>query len=107
MIVIGGTMTQRARATAGTEQAPVLAPLAVLVSSALLVLSQLYLAIPLAPIIAEVLGRGGSATAAALGTTYALAYGLGFLIFGPLSDRYGRKPILVPGMAVLAIVTAG
>jgi MFS family permease len=42
-----------------------------------------------------------------LGTTYALAYGLGFLIFGPLSDRYGRKPILVPGMAVLAIVTAG
>jgi MFS family permease len=78
-----------------------------LVSSALLVLSQLYLAIPLAPIIAEVLGRGGSATAAALGTTYALAYGLGFLIFGPLSDRYGRKPILVPGMAVLAIVTAG
>jgi MFS family permease len=107
MIVIGGTMTQRARETAGTDQAPVLAPLAVLVSSALLVLSQLYLAIPLAPIIAEVLGRGGSATAAALGTTYALAYGLGFLIFGPLSDRYGRKPILVPGMAVLAIVTAG
>ena len=44
---------------------------------------------------------------AALGTTYALAYGLGFLIFGPLSDRYGRKPILVPGMAVLAVVTAG
>jgi YNFM family putative membrane transporter len=54
-----------------------------------------------------VLGRGGSAAAAALGTTNALAYGLGFLIFGPLSDRYGRKPILVPGMAALAIVTAG
>ena len=107
MIVIGGVMTRHARATAGTEQAPVLAPLAVLVCSALLVLSQLYLAIPLAPVVAEVLGRGGSATAAALGTTYALAYGLGFLIFGPLSDRYGRKPILVPGMAVLAIVTAG
>ena len=100
-------MTEHDRATVGTEQAPVLAPLAVLVTSALLVLSQLYLAIPLAPIVGEVLGRGGSATAAALGTTYALAYGLGFLIFGPLSDRYGRKPILVPGMALLAIVTAG
>jgi len=100
-------MTEHDRATVGTEQAPVLAPLAVLVTSALLVLSQLYLAIPLAPIVGEVLRRGGSATAAALGTTYALAYGLGFLIFGPLSDRYGRKPILVPGMAVLAIVTAG
>ena len=60
MIVIGGAMTRRARERAGTDQAPVLAPLAVLVCSALLVLSQLYLAIPLAPVIAEVLGRGGS-----------------------------------------------
>jgi MFS family permease len=42
-----------------------------------------------------------------LGTTYSLAYGLGFLIFGPLSDRYGRKPILVPGMVALALATAG
>jgi YNFM family putative membrane transporter len=53
------------------------------------------------------LGEDETAAAAALGTTYALAYGLGFLIFGPLSDRYGRKPILVPGMAVLAVATAG
>jgi MFS family permease len=29
------------------------------------------------------------------------------LIFGPLSDRYGRKPILVPGMVALALATAG
>jgi MFS transporter, YNFM family, putative membrane transport protein len=100
-------MTQRARAAVGSDQAPVIAPLAVLVSCALLVLMQLYLAIPLAPIMGDALGRGGPAAAAALGTTYALAYGLGFMIFGPLSDRYGRKPILVPGMAVLAVATAG
>lgn len=100
-------MTPRARATAGSDQAPVLAPLAVLVSCALLVLAQLYLAITLAPVIGEALGGAGPAAAAALGTTYALAYGLGFLIFGPLSDRYGRKPILVAGMAVLALATAG
>jgi MFS transporter, YNFM family, putative membrane transport protein len=100
-------MTPRARAEAGSEQAPVVAPLTVLVGSALLVLAQLYLAITLAPVIAEVYASGARAAAAAVGTTYALAYGLGFLIFGPLSDRYGRKPILVPGMVVLAVATAG
>ena len=96
-------MTPHARKVAGSEQAPVIAPLAVLVSCALLVLAQLYLAITLAPVIREVLGGSQEAAAAAVGTTYALAYGLGFLIFGPLSDRYGRKPVLVPGMAVLAV----
>jgi YNFM family putative membrane transporter len=99
-------MTPHERARAGSEQAPVVAPLAVLVSCALLVLAQLYLAIPLTPVVGEALGDDETAAAAALGTTYALAYGLGFMIFGPLSDRYGRKPILVPGMAVLAIATA-
>jgi MFS transporter, YNFM family, putative membrane transport protein len=100
-------MTPHQRAKAGSEQAPVLAPLAVLVSCALLVLMQLYLAIPLAEVISRVFGAGRPAAAAALGTTYSLAYGLGFLIFGPLSDRYGRKPILVPGMVALALATAG
>ncbi|HJY43508.1 MAG TPA: MFS transporter [Propionibacteriaceae bacterium] len=100
-------MTPHARKEAGSEQAPVIAPLAVLVSCALLVLAQLYLAITLAPVVREVLKASGEAAAAAVGTTYALAYGLGFLIFGPLSDRYGRKPVLVPGMVVLAVATAG
>ncbi len=100
-------MTTRTRGRPGSEQAPVVAPLTVLVASALLALSQLYLAITLAPVIGEVLGSDPSAVPAALGTTYALAYGVGFLIFGPLSDRYGRKPVLVPGMGALAVVTAG
>jgi MFS transporter, YNFM family, putative membrane transport protein len=90
----------------GSDQAPVLAPLAVLVTCALLVLMQLYLAIPLAPVTAEALGEDGAAAAAALVTAYSLAYAMGFLIFGPLSDRYGRKVILVPGMIALAAATA-
>jgi MFS family permease len=97
--------TRRADTRVGGERAPVVAPLVVLVSCALLVLTQLYLAIPLAPVVGEALGGGGAA--AALGTAYSLAYALGFLIFGPLSDCYGRKVVLVPGMAALAIATAG
>jgi MFS transporter, YNFM family, putative membrane transport protein len=100
-------MTPRRGKEAGSERAPVVAPLTVMVGSALLVLAQLYLAITLAPVVGEVFGGSARAAAAAVGTTYALAYGLGFLIFGPLSDRYGRKPILVPGMLVLGVATAG
>ena len=107
VIGTGVPKTSDARARPGSEQAPVLAPLTVLVGSALLVLAQLYLAIPLAPVVGKVLESGGSAAAAAVGPTYALACGVGRLIFGPLSDRYGRKPILVPGLAVLGVVTAG
>jgi len=88
----------------GGPGAPVAAPLTVLVGSALLVLMQLYLAIPLAPVVGEALRSGGAA--AALGSAYSLAYGLGFLVFGPLSDRYGRKVVLVPGMVAFAIATA-
>jgi MFS transporter, YNFM family, putative membrane transport protein len=90
----------------GTNQGPVLAPLTVLVLCALLVLMQLYLAIPLAPVVAETLGDDGGAASWALLTAYSLAYGFGLPIFGPLSDRYGRKVVMVPGMITLAIVTA-
>src|SRR4029453_5496246 len=88
---------------AGSEQAPVVAPLAVLVSCALLVLMQLYLAIPLAPVMGGALGGGGAASAAGVGPAYGLPWGVGFLISGRVSDWYGRKPVLVPGMAALAI----
>ena len=52
--------TRSADIQAGGERAPVAAPLAVLVSCALLVLMQLYLAIPLAPVMAEAFGGDGA-----------------------------------------------
>jgi YNFM family putative membrane transporter len=87
----------------GGERASVVAPVVVLVICGLLVLMQLYVAIPLAPVVGQALGSDGAP--AALGTAYSLAYALGLLVFGTLSDRYGRKAILVPGMAALAIAT--
>ncbi len=74
----------------------------VLVATALFVLTQLYAAIPLiAPMSVEL---GGDVTFA-LSTAYSLCYAVGFLIWGPLADQFGRKRILVIGLALLTVAT--
>lgn len=74
-----------------------------LVFTALMVLTQLYLAIPLMDPVAAAFGRTG--TAFALMTVFSICYATGFLIWGPLSDQWGRKVILIPGILTLAILT--
>lgn len=74
-----------------------------LVATALVVLTQLYLAIPLIAPVGR--GLGGDATLA-LSTAFSLCYASGFLIWGPISDRYGRKKILLCGMTLLILTTA-
>jgi MFS family permease len=88
----------------GGLRTQVAAPLGVLVTCALLVLTQLYVAIPLASPVGREIGGGN--VSAVLVTAYSLAYAAGFLVFGPLSDHYGRKTILVPGLVALAVSTA-
>jgi DHA1 family bicyclomycin/chloramphenicol resistance-like MFS transporter len=39
-------------------------------------------------------------------TTFFIFYALGTLVWGPLSDRYGRKPILIVGMGLYTIASA-
>jgi DHA1 family bicyclomycin/chloramphenicol resistance-like MFS transporter len=39
-------------------------------------------------------------------TAFFVFYALGILIWGPLSDRYGRKPILISGLGVYVIASA-
>src|SRR5260370_6432518 len=49
------------------------------------------------------------ATAGAVGlamTTYAVAYGSGQLVYGPLSDRYGRVPVVRLAALGLSVCTA-
>lgn len=70
----------------------------------LLVVSQIYLAIPLIPLISQIFGVS-QAAASWIGSAFGFAYALGFLIFGPLCDRYSCKVVLVPGLAVLALTT--
>ena len=73
----------------------------VLVVAALLVLTQLYAAIPL---LGPVAAMGGDATFA-LSTSFSAPYALGFLVWGPVSDRYGRKRVMVVSIGVLAAAT--
>ena len=74
----------------------------VLVITALAVLSQLYAAIPLLTPVGEALG--GSATFA-LSTGYGLCYAVGFLLWGPVADRYGRRRVMLIGLCLLASTT--
>src|SRR5512139_1449297 len=38
-------------------------------------------------------------------TAFFIFYALGTLVWGPLSDRYGRKPVLVVGMGIYVIAS--
>ena len=75
---------------------------AALVITALFVLTQLYSAIPLIGSVSTDLG--GNATFA-LSTSFSLCYALGFLIWGPIADHYGRRACLLTGMALLTVAT--
>lgn len=76
----------------------------VLVVTALAVLSQLYAAIPLLEPVGDALG--GSATFA-LSTGYGLCYAVGFLLWGPVADRYGRRRVMLLGLGLLTLATLG
>ena len=75
---------------------------AALVVTALLVLTQLYAAIPLlTPISADL---HGNATVA-LPTAFSLTYAAGFLIWGPVSDHYGRRRTMALALGILTVST--
>ena len=75
---------------------------ATLVVTALLVLTQLYAAIPLlAPISADLRGNA----TVALSTAFSLTYAAGFLIWGPVSDHYGRRRIMALALGILTVST--
>ncbi|WP_052422443.1 MFS transporter [Nonomuraea candida] len=83
--------------------APPAGAVPLLAATALVVLAQLYVSIPLHQPVAADLGPAGATAALAAG--YSFAYALGFLIYGPLSDHYGRRRILVYGLLILTIAT--
>lgn len=72
--------------------------------SALAVVSQLYLPLPLFGDITERYGVSAG-TAGLVATVFGLAYACGQLFFGTLSDRTGRKIVMVAGLGALALAS--
>ncbi|MFT4012164.1 MAG: MFS transporter [Paracoccus sp. (in: a-proteobacteria)] len=79
--------------------------LALLMACGFIVVGQLYVTIPMVSGIAAGFGID-PARAALIGTTFGIAYAAGFLVLGPLSDRYGRKRMVLIGLLATAAATA-
>jgi DHA1 family bicyclomycin/chloramphenicol resistance-like MFS transporter len=60
--------------------------------------------VPSLPAMGRDLGVGTSAVQLTV-TLYLVGVGVGQLIYGPLSDRFGRRPLLMGGLAVYALAS--
>jgi len=61
--------------------------------------------LPSVPVIAQAFGAAPGAAQFTV-TTYLLGLALGQLSWGPVSDRYGRKPVLLAGLGVFLVSSA-
>ncbi|MGG1535096.1 MFS transporter [Brevibacillus agri] len=67
-------------------------------------MTSLYVTIPLLPLFAENYGVS-LAEAAATGSVFSLGFALGCLVYGALSDKYGRKQVILSGLFVLIVLS--
>ncbi|MFT4416947.1 MFS transporter [Fredinandcohnia humi] len=77
---------------------------AVLFWCGLVVVSSLYITIPLVSVFAGDFNVSPSKSALT-SSAFSFCYAVGFLFFGPLSDRYGCKRIILFGLGVLTVVS--
>ncbi|MCW5695723.1 MAG: multidrug effflux MFS transporter [Bauldia sp.] len=62
--------------------------------------------LPALPEIAETFAAGDPNDRQLVITAYLLGFAAGQLVYGPLSDSYGRRSVLVIGLAIYAVATA-
>lgn len=79
--------------------------IAAMAVGALIVSFQIYFPVPLIPLLAEHYGVSLSAAGWVSGA-FGLSYAFGFLIFGPLSDSFGRRRMMAWGMVPLVVTSA-
>jgi len=61
---------------------------------------------PIMPLIGTDLATGADAVKFTL-TTYMLGFAIGQLFYGPLSDRFGRRPVVLVGVAFFTLTSIG
>ncbi len=61
--------------------------------------------LPVLPTIAHSLGAGGQNSQQWIVTAYLLGFGVAQIVFGSLADRYGRKPVLLGGLAIFIVAS--
>jgi len=76
--------------------------LTILGSAAFMVLLQAYLVAPLVPVLTHDFQSTDAITGLAV-PAYTIPYGLSTLFYGPLSDRLGRKPVLLTLLGLMAL----
>lgn len=76
----------------------------VLTWSGLVILMSMFVTVPLTSVFVTDL-HISETNAAWIGSIYSFCFAIGCLIYGPLSDKYGRKIFLMSSILVLAIVT--
>ncbi|MEK5238170.1 MFS transporter [Paenibacillus sp. FSL L8-0470] len=70
----------------------------------LVVMSSLYATIPLITLFAQ-LFEISTTNAAAAGSTFSIGFAIGCLIYGALSDKYGRKTVIFAGLLFLTLIS--
>ncbi|MFF2910820.1 MFS transporter [Paenibacillus sp. NPDC057934] len=70
----------------------------------MVIMSSLYVTIPLTPLFSDVFGVS-STQAATAGSIFSLGFAVGCLIYGPLSEKYGRKTVIFIGLIALTCIS--
>lgn len=71
-----------------------------------LIFFQAFMVAPLIPLLAEELGASVQRIGWII-PAYMLPYGAATLVYGPLSDRFGRRPLILASLAAMVVLSAG
>lgn len=86
-----------------TERRP--PPLALIAAATAIGFCALHMVVPTLPLLARVFDRGAAEVQLVL-TLYFLGIAAGQLVYGPVSDRFGRRPVLIAGLLLFLGGTA-